>query len=67
MRKEETLTHYLVKYIFMCLDEIMEIEEMTDFLTGEVYAYIECLEIILSRQGVDNKTLLAIEAKYGIK
>lgn len=67
MRKEEALIHYLEEHIVMCLDDIMEGEKMTDFLTGEIYAYIECLEIILQRQGVDNKTLLALEAKYGIK
>ena len=67
MRKEQTLLRYLEEYIIMCLDEIMEIGETDDFLIGEIYAYIECLEIILQKQGVDNNTLLALEAKYGIR
>lgn len=65
MCKQNT-TQYLEEYILMCLDEILG-KVIDDFLLGEIYAYIECLEIIMKRRGVDDKTLLALEAKYGIR
>lgn len=66
MRKQQSTIHYLEEYILMCLDEIKE-ADMTEFLLGETYAYIECLEIIWESFGIDNKTMLALEAKYGIR
>lgn len=66
MRKQQNVTHYLEEYIMMCLDEIMETDK-TEFLLGEIYAYVECLEIIWQWKGVDNATMLALEAKCGIK
>lgn len=39
----------------------------SEFLLGKIYAYIECLEIILQSEGIDNEELLALEEKYGIK
>ena len=45
MRKQQTIIQYLEEYILMCLDEVLD-TEMTDFLLGEIYAYVECLEII---------------------
>lgn len=66
MGKKHTVL-YLEKYILMCLDEIRSEGIKTEFVLGEVYAYIECLEIIWQRKGVDNQTMLALEAKYGIR
>ena len=66
MRNQQTIIQYLEQYIQMSLDEIME-AEMTDFLLGEVYAYVECLEIIWEWKGVGNTTMHALEAKCGIR
>lgn len=66
MEKKHTVL-YLEEYILMCLYEIRSEGITTEFVLGEVYAYIECLEIIWQRKGVDNQTMLALEAKYGIR
>lgn len=66
MRKQQTIIQYLEEYILMCLDEVLD-TEMTDFLLGEIYAYVECLEIIWGWKGVDTATMLALEAKCGIR
>ena len=65
MRKQQTIIQYLEEYILMCLDEVLD-TEMTDFLLGEIYAYVECLEIIWGWKGVDAATMLAFEKKCGI-
>ncbi len=56
----------LVTHIFECLDELNEAVE-NDFVMGEKYAYIECLEILLQDKGIKNETMLALEKKYGIR
>ena len=69
MSKEETIA-YLREHLRLCLDELLEdCDNSTDseFLMGEMYAYTECLEIILQSDGVDNDTLLALEQHYGIR
>lgn len=57
--------------IFMSLDEIAEARKNgasnEDFLLGELHAYIDCLETILTSKGVSNNALLAIEEKYGLR
>ena len=65
MRKQQTIIQYLEEYILMCLDEVLD-TEMTDFLLGEIYAYVECLEIIWGWKGVDTATMIAFEKKCGI-
>jgi len=59
----------LEKYIMTCLDEIRTQNELenSEFLQGELYAYLECLEIILQGQGVDNAELLALEERLGVR
>lgn len=52
----------LVTHIFECLDELNEAAE-NDFVMGEKYAYIECLEILLQDKGIKNETMLALEKK----
>ena len=56
----------LVTHIFECLDELNEAVE-NDFVMGEKYAYIECLEILLQDKGIKNETMLAPDKclKYG--
>lgn len=39
----------------------------SDFLLGEIYAYVECLEVILQSEGADHDVLLDLEARYGIR
>lgn len=60
----------LKEKLFMWLDEIWEEYSQGDeseFLLGEIYGYVECLEIILQSEGVDNETILALESRYGIR
>lgn len=69
MSKEEIIT-YLRKRLITNLDELLEDYDNTnqsEFLLGGLYAYTECLEIILQSEGVDNDTLLALEQHYGIR
>lgn len=56
----------LDEYILLCLEELNE-EEQTEFVIGEKYAYIECLEILLQSKGVENEMLITLEKKYGIR
>lgn len=67
MCDEQSIISYLEEYILICLNEITGIDDKTDFLMGEVYAYIECLEILLKKQGKDNEAILELEKKFGIK
>lgn len=69
MCEQDAIT-YLQENLITWLDEIWEEYSQgnkSEFLLGEIYAYIECLEIILQYKGVDNKTLLALEKHYGIR
>ena len=69
--KEEAITLFLKKHIVMSLNEIRETSrngsDKTNFELGEVYAYVDCLEMLLQYQGVENCVLLALEEKYGIR
>lgn len=56
----------LEENIILFLEELND-EEPTEFVLGEKYAYIECLEKILQSKGIDNETLLSLEKKYGIR
>ena len=61
----------LEKHIEGCLDEIIHARkcgtENTEFLVGEIHAYLDCLEIILQSKGVDRQQILLVEEKYGIR
>ena len=39
----------------------------SEFLQGKIYAYVECLEVILQSEGVSDEALLALEEQYGIR
>ncbi len=39
----------------------------TDFLLGKIYAYVECMELILQSEGVSDEMLRAFEERYGIR
>jgi hypothetical protein len=39
---------------------------LTEIVCGEIYAYIECLEIILTGKGVNEETLRELELKNGV-
>ena len=69
MGTQSAITH-LKEQLTMWLDEIWEEYskgDESDFLLGEIYGYVECLEIILQYEGVDNATILALEKRYGIR
>lgn len=70
MQKQEVrLVEYLTKYIEMSLEELRTGavgKIATEFVCGETYAYIECLEIILIHNGADENALRELELKYGI-
>lgn len=66
----QTKKVYLSECLFEWLEEVWQEYNQgnkSDFLLGELYAYMECLEVILKRQGVDNDTLLALEEHFGIR
>ncbi|MDE7330013.1 MAG: hypothetical protein K2N30_02795 [Clostridia bacterium] len=67
----QKLIDYLVSYIETSLNEIAVSKDGENadgaFLTGEAYAYAECLEIILLRMGASKEELLKIEKRYGIE
>lgn len=66
----QTAMTYLQERLLSWLDEAWDEYcycEESDFVLGKIYAYIECLEIILQSEGVDNDTLLALEEKYHIR
>lgn len=69
MQKQEAqLVKYLTEYIEKCLEELRygNAESLTEIVCGEIYAYIECLEIILTGKGVNEETLRELELKYGV-
>lgn len=39
----------------------------SEFLLGKVYAYVECMEIILQSEGMDDEILRVLEEQYGIR
>lgn len=66
----QNLSAELCERLLMWLDEVWaeySQGDKSDFLLGQIYAYIECLETILQNAGVDNETLLDIERQYGIR
>lgn len=70
MSNQSTKTQYLSESLFEWLEEVWQEYNQgnkSEFLLGEIYAYVECLEVLLRKQGVDNDTLLAIEEHYGIR
>lgn len=67
-KKYENL--YLEEYILLRLEEVQEercLDAESEFLLGQAYAFVECLEVILKSKGEDNETLLSIEKRYGIR
>lgn len=55
----------LKNHIKMCLDELL-LSQDSDFTEGEMYAYLECLELILLLCGVKRDKLIELEEQYGI-
>ena len=39
----------------------------SDFLLGKIYAYVECMEIILQSEGMSDEMLRDFEQQYGIE
>lgn len=69
MRKQSAIT-YLKEQLVMWLDEVWKEYcqgNKTDFLLGQIYAYVECLEVLMQCEGVDNQTQLDIETRYGLR
>lgn len=64
--------NYLFRYLISSLDELKELrmnapEKRDDeFLLGETYAFLECLEIILLSTDTERAVMLGFEKKYGI-
>lgn len=61
---------YLDEYILLRLAEVQDerrIDPESEFLLGEVYAYIECLEVILKNGGAEDEELLNLEERFGIR
>lgn len=54
----------LINYILFCLDELSSYEK-TDFITGELNAYLDCLELILTPVK-SSEELIALERRYGV-
>lgn len=59
--KEKDLREHLQQ----SLDELAG-NVYNEFQLGEIYAYLECLEIILCNEGVRRDEIMALEKKYGI-
>lgn len=66
MNNEEVL-NYLIKYLIMALDELMESANPDGFIDGEITAYVECLEILNFWNGFERFGITDIEKKYQIK
>ena len=74
MKKQELEVsyNYLFRYLISSLDELKELrmnapEKRDDeFLLGETYAFLECLEIILLSTDTERAVMLGLEKKYGI-
>ncbi len=73
MKKQELegSYNYLLRYLISSLDELKELrmtpEKRDDeFLLGETYAFLECLEIILLSTDTERAVMLGLEKKYGI-
>jgi hypothetical protein len=70
MQKQKAqLTEYLSEHIEMCLEELHSVgggQAAKEFICGETYAYVECLEIILIASGADDNALRELERKYGV-
>lgn len=66
---KETVNICAQEKILRWLDEALEEYRCykSDFLLGKVYAYVDCVEIILYSEGVDDDALLAFEEHCGIR
>ncbi len=68
--ENKAFINFMQDFIFESLDEMKEemiLAGENDFLWGKIYGYLECLEIILEKIGVDNDIILDIEKHYGIR
>ena len=66
----QSVITYLQEKILLWLDEVWNEYcsfGRTEFLLGKIYAYVECLEIIMELDGADNDEMLALESLYGIR
>lgn len=74
MKKQELegSYNYLLRYLISSLDELKELrmnapgKRDDEFLLGETYAFLECLEIILLSTDTERAVMLGLEKKYGI-
>ncbi len=67
---QQSVITYFVEKLYLWLDEVWDEYcggYESEFLLGKIYAYIECLELMLQHDGIDNKMLLELEVKYGLK
>lgn len=53
----------IVDFLYSRLDELNKLSNRNDFIVGEIYAYIECLEFVLSPT-TSSEELIEIERKY---
>ena len=71
MKKEKQTIEMLIRIIHTDLQELFEVKEISenrDFLLGQIYAYVECLEILqlcpaFRRLGIDYD----VEKRYPLK
>lgn len=64
-RKTYNILSSLVNHIFLTLDELESVYPSDDFILGQKYAYVECLELLQSL--ADSSALhidFVIENKY---
>lgn len=59
-------TNEFAEFLKKCLDELNLSPDRTDFVEGQIYAYVECLETILS-DTANKEELMNLERKYGIR
>lgn len=63
---EEELLHYLAEYIIASLDELTVCGNADGFVSGEITAYVDCLEILNFWEGFKRYGITNIEKKYQI-
>lgn len=61
---------HLDEYLMLRLEELREElsqDAESEFLLGQAYAFVECLEVILKSNGENDEELLSIERRYGLR
>lgn len=67
---EQSVITSLEEEIYKWLDEAWDEYcggDDSEFLLGKIYAYVECLEILLHSEGIADETLIELESRYGIR